>query len=436
MILLFFRNALACGLRTLLMAARLFLVCIQLSCTQRHADNKDLMTVVLQDRNGFSETISQPDRLERLSKQDFESPQPYQKVIRVFARTTEGSIPSILTTYHPNGQLHHYLEVRSGRALGRYQQYFPEGQLKIESQVTGGVPDLTESAMATWLFDGEARVYHANGQLEARIPYCGGIIHGLEERFHANGQRASSRSFVRGALSGPSESWSASGKLIQKQFYADNKFHGPAEAWDQAGRQLASEQWVDGRLVYATYPQYGAINLPTALGVERGFGWRPDYEHDQLIGASEVVDGYLEGQVLRWTPSGHLERKWEQRHASKHGCEQVFDPQTGRLRLEMTWEEGALSGTCRSFDPSGAQESQWDMLANQRHGRFIAWYRNGQVMLLEEYDQGRLMRGEYFERGSMEPISRVENGFGSATIFNLEGRLRKVISIQDGKPIP
>ena len=170
----------------LLWTSSLLLCC---ACATRSADPDRLMTIVLQDRNGFSETISQQDRLEKIASKDFLSPQPYQKVIRVFARDSGGTIPSILTTYHSNGQLQHYLEVENGRACGLYRLYFPNGKLKIEARVAGGVADLTEAAIATWQFEGCTSVFYPSGKLRASIPYEGGLIHGQEKHFYENGTR-------------------------------------------------------------------------------------------------------------------------------------------------------------------------------------------------------------------------------------------------------
>ncbi len=394
------------------------------------------MTVVLQDRNGFSETVSQQDRLQRLSNLNFLDPQPYQKVIRVFHRTSEGSIPSVLTTYHSNGHLHHFLEVINGRAQGSYRQYHANGKLKIEAQVTGGVADLTEAAMATWQFDGEAKVYDQAGRLEAIIPYLMGRLHGCEQRFFGHGARMSCRQFEDGTAHGPQELWSESGQLLMRAQMVRGQLHGIRHEWTAEGQLRAAEEWSEGKLMTARYPGIQAQELPVQLGVEAGCGWQPDFAGGRLIGAGEVLQGLRQGRVLRWESGGKIERSWEELNGSKNGLERLFEPSTGRTRLEMTWESGMLTGPCRCFDMQGNLESQWEMLDNQRHGRLISWYRNGRVMMLEDYDRGRLIRGEYFEMGSSSPVSRVDAGFGTATIFRPDGRPFRVISIQDGQPSP
>jgi antitoxin component YwqK of YwqJK toxin-antitoxin module len=395
-----------------------------------------LTTAVLQDRNGFSETISQRDRLARIQEQDFAGPQSYQKVIRVFSRGEDGAIPSILTTYHPNGQLHHWLEVSNGRALGRYEQHYPDGKLRMEAQIVGGVADLTETAMTTWQFEGESRVYYPSGTLQATIPYKQGSLDGSERHFHPNGQLARLRQFSRGVAEGSEEEWSENGHLLVSAHIHQGQRHGLLARWDEKGVLLDEESWSGGRLLQGRYSDGGALGTAVKVGVDAGRGWSVDRRQQGCLRLVEIQDGQPRGWVRAYTHAGRLDREWEQEGGDKHGVERVYDPKSGDLKLEMHWVEGMLSGPCKSFYPSGSPESCWDMLDNQRHGRLVAWYRNGAVMLLEEYDRGKLLKGEYFGMGQTLPVSRVNQGQGVATLHHADGRLIRAVSIQDGEPAP
>jgi hypothetical protein len=59
-----------------------------------------LVAIQIQDRNGFTETISNPERLENYYSIDFLGSQPFKKVLRVYKK--DGKNHSIITTYHPN----------------------------------------------------------------------------------------------------------------------------------------------------------------------------------------------------------------------------------------------------------------------------------------------------------------------------------------------
>lgn len=393
-----------------------------------------LTTAVLQDRNGFSETISQRDRLERLQDQDFRNPQSYQKVIRVFARGEDGAIPSILTTYHPNGQLHHWLEVSNGRALGRYEQRFPDGKIRMEARLVGGAADLTEAAMTTWQFDGESRVYFASGSLQAVIPYKQGALDGIERHFHPNGQLALERHIANGRAEGLEEHWAECGRRLLSAEYHGGQRHGALYRWNAAGVLLDEESWSAGRLLEGMYHDCGPFDT-ASVGVIFGRGWAVE-RGQRGYRLVEIQDGLPRGAVRSMTDLGQLDREWEQIGEEKHGVERVYDPKTAQIKLEMNWVEGALSGPCKSFYSNGSPESCWDMLDNQRHGKMVAWYRNGSVMLIEDYDRGKLVKGEYFGLGQSLPVSRVSRGNGIATLHQGDGRLIRAISIQDGEPAP
>src|SRR3954470_20722746 len=95
----------------------LLLILILTGCASKTAQNSDnLVTIQTLDRNGFSETVSAKERLGKYEKTDFLTPQPYQKVVRVYGKSSQGKTSSKVTTYHLNGQPWQYLEVENGRA--------------------------------------------------------------------------------------------------------------------------------------------------------------------------------------------------------------------------------------------------------------------------------------------------------------------------------
>ena len=60
--------------------------------------------------------------------------------------------------------------------------------------------------------------------------------------------------------------------------------------------------------------------------------------------------------------------------------------------------------------------------------------RDGSLMLIEEYEQDLILRGEYFAKGEKFPVSEIDNGKGTATLFNSEGSLIQKIEYKNGKP--
>src|SRR5262245_58743036 len=82
----------------------------------------DITCINIIDKNGFSETFKNKDRIKEYACVDFEAPQPYQKVLRIFGRDQTGIIHSKITSYHENGQIKQSLDVINNRAGGEYKE--------------------------------------------------------------------------------------------------------------------------------------------------------------------------------------------------------------------------------------------------------------------------------------------------------------------------
>ncbi|MFZ4099607.1 MAG: toxin-antitoxin system YwqK family antitoxin [Chlamydiia bacterium] len=396
--------------------------------------NDALTTVVLQDRNGFSETVSQPDRLARLATVDFNSPQPYERVIRVFQRNEDGSVPSILTCYYPNGQLSELLDVLSGRASGRYCRWHQNGQINLYAVVMGGVADVNDRAKQTWLFDGESLVWDEEGHLIARIPYDRGALHGIEQHYYPSGSTQESIPYVKGLLHGTREAYSPNGELLQRQDFDQGQPHGHAESWWLHEHRLSTQEiWSQGLLLQGEY--YHADGT-SAGSVQQGSGHRILFDTARMIRRYQVQTGRVEGFVEEFNASNVCIRTWNEAQGMKQGVERVFEPKNGNLKLELCWKDDVLQGPCRTYYVDGKLESQKELSDNQVHGRCLAWYPSGQVMLLEEYQQGILERGEYYELGSLVPVSQVVQGHGTVTLYDGSGRKAKTIPIVNGIPTP
>src|SRR4029079_14760136 len=130
-----------------------------------------VVSMQLIDRNGFAETISNKERINTYKEVDFLQPQPYQKVLRVFARNAGGQSSSKITSYHENGQIWQYLEVINGRAHGFYREWFANGKMHIEAYLIEGLADIHDLAQKSWVFYGMSRVWDEQGNVVAHIQY-------------------------------------------------------------------------------------------------------------------------------------------------------------------------------------------------------------------------------------------------------------------------
>lgn len=410
-----------------------FSVALLAGCATRPQSVPELQTVVLQDRNGFSETVSTPERLQRLEKQDFDTNQPYAKVIRVFERDPNGTLRSVITTYHANGQLHQRLEAQDGRAHGFYQEYYPSGQQRISASIQGGTADLSEEAMSTWQFNGESLVWRESGELEAIVPYQGGLLHGQERRFYPGGELQFVRNYSEGKQHGRSIEMGRDGCLLAEEQYRAGTADGQWRRWWPSGATQAQEHWEWGRLVTGAYFD---CRGETIYGVTAGDGVRPLFSGNSIWRTQQVHAGIMTGEVCEVDHMGRLSRQWHEQGGVKQGEDTIFEPSTGYPKLIMSWADDRLSGPVKTFYPSGAQQSHRNLSENKLQGQAIAWYPNGQIMMIEQYEQDKLLRGEYYSLGCQYPVSTVIDGVGTVSLFAADGTPERSFKVVDGEPIP
>jgi antitoxin component YwqK of YwqJK toxin-antitoxin module len=93
-----------------------------------------------------------------------------------------------------------------------------------------------------------------------------------------------------------------------------------------------------------------------------------------------------------------------------------------------------IQGIVKTWYPNGKLESQREFNQNKKHGTSVAWYENGDVMLIEDYDRDLLLTASYFKIKDPNPTSRIEQGRGIATLYTSHGIFLRKISYEKGKP--
>ena len=73
-------------------------------------------------------------------------------------------------------------------------------------------------------------------------------------------------------------------------------------------------------------------------------------------------------------------------------------------------------------------------LRNKKEGPSSAWYQNGSLMFIEEYENDLLMLGRYYKPNDSSFVSQIDHGNGAATLFNNKGDLIRKISYEKGVP--
>ncbi|MBA2727264.1 MAG: hypothetical protein H0U49_03715 [Parachlamydiaceae bacterium] len=390
-----------------------------------------LVTINIIDQNGVSETISNDDRLNQYTKVDFLAPQPYKKVMRVYRRDEQSNIAAVITSYHPNGQLHQYLELVNGRAYGAYREWYENGLCKINANLIGGVGDLSTGDEQTWIFEGLCRAWDVSGALQAEFVYVKGKLDGTSLYYHQSGKLWKNVPFSNGVLEGRQEVYLEDGGLFQTITFSNGLRNGPATKYWSDCTLAAEETYSCGKLMQALYyDDYGML----VSEISEGSGFRAIFSRNCLTELQEFRGGIQEGSIQLFDDRGRIYKVYNFKNGLKDGEEVEYYPGTSKPLLSIQWVKGKIHGYSRSYYPDGTMESQREMSENKKNGILTAWYADGNMMLIEEYDHNKLVKGEYYKKGDRFPVSTVLDGKGTVTFFDSDGILLKKVSYRNGKP--
>ena len=465
------------------------------SCHRAPSDQSDqIVSMQLIDKNGFTETISIKDRLTPYQSVDFLSPQPYQKVLRVYGRNTAGQSSSKISSYHPNGHIWQLLDVVDGRAHGTYLEWYANGQLRIQSSIIEGLADINDLAQTSWVFDGTSQVWDEQGNLLAKIHYSKGLLHAPSVYYHANGQISQLIPYDQDNIHGESMTYDIEGNILEKIPYTQGQKQGTARGYWSAeiksrlqnsgtqqnrpfealsapassptlsgmvssagdGQPLLSSQstsksstflgtgvlqpaleayeeiYDKGLLLSATYydPLGGKIGE-----IVNGNGMKPEFEQERLAMRMEFQKGVQQGLVEEYLPDNSLHCSYHILDGKKHGEEWEYYPSSTTPKLNLQWHEDQIEGQVKTWYENGTLESQREIHQQKKQGLCFAWYKNGDIMLVEEYANDLLIKGSYFKKGDKKVVSKIEDGNGSATLYTSEGIFWKKIPYEKGRPM-
>lgn len=405
-------------------------------CGEKPNPEETLISIQVIDRNGFSETVSAKDRLTRYQKVNFCDPQPYQKVLRVFGKSEEGKSSSTITSYHSNGHISQYLEVVDGRAHGLYREWYPNGHLRMELKVIEGIADVSEAAFASWVFEGENNIWDEQGYLLAKIFYEKGMLHGNSLYYYPNGQIKKHIVYFQNKVEGCIYCYTESGEILETVSYQDNKPHGLAQLRLNNGTLLYEEEWKEGVLLTGTYYQIDGTILSK---ISEGKGQRACYEEGKLTRLVEYKEGKAEGLITCFDSKGIISHTYEQKEGKKNGEEKIYYPSSSnvpnQVKVLLNWQEDVLQGTVKTWFSDGMQESQKELYQNKKNGPALAWYKNGSLMLIEEYENDVLISGSYYKKGDKKPVSKIVNKKGTATLYDPDGHFLRKIPYEKGLPV-
>jgi len=412
-------------------------------CASRHLeeDQERLACIQLMDRSGITETVSTSERLANYGRIDFNGSQPYRQVLRIFTKDHLGRSRSKITSYHPNGQIWQYLEGRDNRASGAYLEWHPSGKRKIEARVVEGPADLSELAQKEWIFDGICRVWDEEGALTAEILYEKGLLEGVSNYFYPNGGLAKCLPCVRDEIDGELRHYREDGSLLSTTFYEKGVKNGPSIGYWENEAPSFIESYEEGSLVTGIYWNEKA---EIVAEIQNGSGTKLIPKEDACFEKVEIQNGRPEGRVECCNENGELVRVYYLAEGKKQGEELQFYLSSELLgqkrdeplpKLQLHWDGDAIQGTVKTWYKNGKLESQKEFYQNRKNGMSCGWYEEGSILFVEEYENELLINGSYYKLKQAEPVSKIIQGNGIATLFDgKKGHFLRKIKYVNGKP--
>ena len=205
--------------------------------------------------------------------------------------------------------------------------------------------------------------------------------------------------------------------------------------WD--GEKLAAEEHYEEGLLLSG--RYYDIQGTCIAQVDEGTGFRAIFGKNSLAELHEYHYGILDGEVKTFDEKGRVYKLYHVKNGCKHGEELLYYGQNSlqpqlQPKLSINWYEGKIQGLVKTWYENGQPESQKEWSSNKKSGHCTAWYRDSSLMLIEEYDQDKLVRGEYYNKEEKFPISTVDQGDGLCTLFDAEGNFIQKIHYLHGIP--
>lgn len=413
----------------------LLLICVLfvIAGCQKTSSTESIVSMQVIDRNGFSETISNKERLQIYQNVNFLSSQPYETVLRVYGKNEEGKNASKLTSYHENGSIWQYLEAVDGRAHGKYLEWHENGKIKIEAHAIEGLADLSETAQTSWIFDGESSVWDENGSLMASFHYDKGNLVGEAKYYYPDGKLSKIVPYDRGQAHGILQIFDQDGHIHQTIPYHQGQKNGNAIFYWNDNQTQASEKYEMGLLKSGEYytPQNQLIS--EVIG---GSGYRIVFNGDKIHSKTEYRQGTPEGKVELYDTQEKIYTSYQIKNGKKNGEEwEYYKESPDAPKMYIHWVDDQIQGMVKTWYQNGKLESQKEMSNNKKQGLSFAYYPTGDLMLMEEYDNDKLVKGSYYKKGETTPTSSVEKGEGIVSLFTQEGYFSQKIPYENGKPV-
>jgi antitoxin component YwqK of YwqJK toxin-antitoxin module len=124
----------------------------------------------------------------------------------------------------------------------------------------------------------------------------------------------------------------------------------------------------------------------------------PNGSRVTVNGRSEAAcmrpDGARHGPAVTWYENSSKAAAGEYREGLKEGA-WIFWHENGQISGRGGFHDGKPSGPWMTWHDNGQKESEGSYLEGLHHGRFTHWDRDGRIVKVLQYDQGRLTKSDW-----------------------------------------
>ncbi|KKM64188.1 hypothetical protein LCGC14_1503940, partial [marine sediment metagenome] len=257
--------------------------------------------------------------------------------------------------------------------------------------VISGTADFNDQE--SWLFDGTSFVYNEKGTLISKFYYEKGTLQNDALYYFSNGQIKKIVPYVDDEITGELRQYTKDGEILLKTTYKNGIKHGSNIGFFSKENIAFIEEYENNLLLNGQYFKKSRIKMAT---IKNGDGEKAIFKNQKIKKLIEYKNGKPEGKVQIFTLDGYLQNEYFQKDDIKEGIETEYYkkneiPKNYKSsnpipKLEITWSSNNIHGTIKTWYKNLKLESQKEYVHNKKNGPHFAWYENGAVMFIEEYE--------------------------------------------------
>ncbi len=309
-----------------------------------------------------------------------------------------------------------------GAKDGRWTWYYPDGTVKSEENLKGGV------------LDGTQRNFHPNGELSSEFRYIPGKGQtGPYTEKRMDGSVVTEGYMENGRVSGEQWQYHSSGKPSEHEYFVNGALSGWQQYFDESGVLRTEELVEDGVLREVVQFDHAGKEFNRIRMGTGPFLLETKYENGKVAARTQYVNGVRHGTSTHFLPDGTKEFEAQYLNDEESGTWRTWHP-NGKLRWERSYAMGRMTGTSKIYNLDGKQESEETYEDGMSTG-YKLFHANGKVAIDRErrFDENHGPTRSYEPGGELQLVRYFLDGrMTGYTYAGADGKLLDTIPLGEG----